>query len=57
MKGRIQEIENSKQAMVEKNDTLKNEIKNLKEQLHNNSTIEDTENNLDNKPIKNKLIN
>jgi len=31
MKGRIQEIEYSKQAMVKENDTLKSEIKSLKE--------------------------
>lgn len=37
----------------------KNEIKNLKEQLHNNSALNNTENKLDIKPIKeeiNKLI-
>jgi len=59
MKGRIQEIEHSKQAMVKENDTLKNETKNIKEQLHNSSTLNNTKNKLDIKPIKeeiNKLI-
>lgn len=35
MKGRIQEIEHSKQSMVKENDTLKIKIKNLKEQINN----------------------
>ena len=39
MKGKIQEIEHSKQTMVKENDTLKSEIKNLKEQLHNKSAL------------------
>ena len=59
MKDKIQKIEHSKQAMVKENDTLKNEIKNLKEQLHNNSTLNNTMNELDIKPRKeeiNKLI-
>lgn len=59
MKGRIQEIEHVKQSMVQVNDTLKSEIKNLKEQLHNNSSLNNAENKLDIKPTKeeiNKLI-
>ena len=41
--------------MVEENDSLKSEIKNLKEQLHNNSALNITENNLDIKPIKEEI--
>ena len=59
MKGKIQEIENSKQAVIEENDTLKSEIKNIKEKLHNNSSLNNKEHKVDIKPIKeeiNKLI-
>jgi len=52
MKGRIQEIEHRKQAMVKENDTLKSDIKNIKEKLHINSTLNNTKNTLDIKPIK-----
>ena len=59
MKDEIQEIEHTKRAMVKENDTLKSDIKNLKEQLHNTSTINNPKNKLDIIPIKeeiNKLI-
>lgn len=45
--------------MVKENDTLKCEIKNLKEQLHNNLALNNTKNKLDIKAIKeeiNKII-
>lgn len=45
--------------MVEEHDTLSNEIKDLKEKLNNNSALNNIENKLDIKPIKeeiNKLI-
>lgn len=38
--------------MVDENDTLKGKIKNLKEQLNNNTTLNNTKNKLDIKPIK-----
>jgi len=43
MKDKMQEIE-QKKSMAEENDTLRNKIKDLKEQLSNNSVLNNIEN-------------
>ena len=62
MKDRIQEMEKHKQSIqggVEENHNLRDRIKELEEKLTNNLTLNNMENKLDIKPIKeemNKLI-
>lgn len=52
MSGRIQEIEHIKEPMIEENNSLKSNIKILKEQLNNNLALNKTNSKLDIKPIK-----
>lgn len=52
MNGRIQEIDHSKQSMVEEKNSLKTEIKIIKEQLYNSLPLNNTKCKLDIKPIK-----
>lgn len=59
MKYRLQEMENYRQSTIEENCTLREEIRELKENINNNLALSSTENTLDIKPIKeemNKLI-